>query len=280
MSKFNPETVICDLSKKVAALTMKITAQSTLIEAQNKKIEDQQQVIQNSYTNINELMRVVGELSTKVDKLLLSPQYKSEIGNSRISKSFAEGTSEMDICPTENPIWQNDPNVTIRTRRLTKGTNDKATFTLARDNIGNFNTLEQGKSCQQNIVKNPETVDDGWKKVIRKKAKFTAKTAQTGGNSKISSFQAIQKKKFLHVWSLHPDTSEEAIKEHVKSIIDSEDINVEKIIPKTRRDYSSFRVGIPESQFDKVNNTDSWPVNTQFNEWIWFRPSYKTTKGA
>lgn len=101
---------------------------------------------------------------------------------------------------------------------------------------------------------------------------------QKGGNSHISTLQAIEKKQFLHVWSLHPDTSEEAIIAHVSGICGSNDLKVEKIIPKTKRDYSSFMVGVPETQFAKINSVDSWPLNAQFNEWVWFRNSRKLSK--
>lgn len=112
---------------------------------------------------------------------------------------------------------------------------------------------------QVTISKEPLTsVVSDWKMGNRKKTKLITKDIHKGENMQISSIQAVQKKKFLHVWSLHPDTSEEAIIEHVKSICGTNDIKVDKIIPKTKRDYSSFMVGVPESLFDKINKADSY----------------------
>lgn len=89
----------------------------------------------------------------------------------------------------------------------------------------------------------------------------------------------MENKKFLHVWSLRPDTTEEAIIEHVTKKCGSEDVKIQKIVPKTKRDYSSFMIGVPESNFDKINNIECWPVNTKFKDWVWFRDS-KTTKSV
>lgn len=78
------------------------------------------------------------------------------------------------------------------------------------------------------------------------------------------------------MWSLHPETLESDISEHVSIICDTTDVKVEKIIPKTKRDYSSFFIGVPESLYSKLCNAEVWPINTRFSEWRWFRPSRKS----
>ncbi|KOB70723.1 putative RNA-directed DNA polymerase from transposon BS [Operophtera brumata] len=115
-----------------------------------------------------------------------------------------------------------------------------------------------------NVASEKWTVVDYQKKAN----KVQLNAVQKGGNAQISTFQAIKKKKFLHVWSLHLDTTEEAITEHITTTCGSTDVKVEKIIPKTKRDYSSFMVGVPESDFGKINNVECWPLNANFNEWF------------
>lgn len=117
--------------------------------------------------------------------------------------------------------------------------------------------------------------------VVKGKSKET-KTVRTeirkGGNKEIKNLQAIERKKYLHVWSLHPETSNEAMLEHVISVcgIHKEDISVEKVVSKAKRDYASFKIGVAESQYEKISVPEVWPLNARFSEWVWFRTFRKT----
>lgn len=267
MSIAKLETAIVDLSKKLATLTAGVAAQSTLIEAQNKKIEDQERTIENCISTINELKRVVEEMPAKISERWHADQLKKEMA---VPVEIPTATSGSETNVSSEPTATSQTNVSQRALRALKRANKGA-------------STASGLTGETVEVKNPIDTEasDEWKVVggHKKSKKTYLKTVQTGGNVQIASFQAIQKKKFLHVWSLHPDTSEDSIAGHVKMICGSEDIKIEKVIPKTKRDYSSFMIGVPESTFDKLNSADSWPVNTRFNEWVWFRNSRKSATG-
>lgn len=274
MSKFNMETAVGELLKKVSALSTKIASQTVLIEAQSKKIEDQQKIIENNQKTICQQSKVVGELCAKIEKLMLgvtmnASKSETEKPTSKLSTQGAIGiAAEFDVLSL-----QNDATETERSRRAAERAKAKAMTTLhKRSDSGN---KSEGKTDVQKSVNSDE-----WKIVSHQKRqkKSPINAIQIGGNVQISTFQAIQKKKFLHVWSLHPDTTEDAISEHVTKISGSNDIKVEKIVPKTKRDYATFLIGVPESLFNTVNKAESWPVNTQFNEWVWFRSSRKSAK--
>lgn len=107
--------------------------------------------------------------------------------------------------------------------------------------------------------------------------KYEAKVG-LGNSSNAMKIQATERKKHLHVWRLHPETTVEAMTDHISGICGSSvPVKIEKITHKTERDYSSFLIGVPETHFDTICQPEVWPKNAQFSEWTWFRKS--TTKG-
>ncbi|CAB3260719.1 unnamed protein product [Arctia plantaginis] len=201
MSKSNPETAFGELSKKVAALTLKISNQSTLIEAQNKKIEDQQLTIDKNSTIINNLVKVVGELVSKIDKLVTSK------GGSEMEVPIeiqADQSGRETTSASDPGISLNNPQRTVRTRRMAAAERTKLKDASSLCN----NTVENKLSSQLLLVEKKQVdTDDDWKVVNRKKNKLASKIILKGENPQISSFQAVEQKKYMHVWSLHPDTS-------------------------------------------------------------------------
>ena len=116
----------------------------------------------------------------------------------------------------------------------------------------------------------------GWTKVQYKKQDRFTKNVRIGKNTELKAIVATEKKKYLHVWRLHSETTLEAMIDHVKSVCGTDvNIKIEKIKHKTERDYSSFMIGVPEQYYDSLNSAEVWPLNAEFNEWIWFRRSSK-----
>lgn len=273
MSKFNVETAFSELSKKVAALTAKISAQSTLIEAQNKKLCEQQGAIENYCTAIFEQKKVIDKLSSKID--LLSASTSS-------AKSVIEDANRVPAaqCVSETSAGASVSHnaMTARARRATERAKNKGEPTLQNLERG----IDTDADARIKKVENECSMENAefseWKVVRgRKNKKARQNVILKGGNDQIATFKAIEKKKFLHVWSLLPDTSEETLVQHITNVCGTSDIKVEKLVPKTKREYSSFMVGVPESHFDKINKSEIWPLHTQFNEWVWFR-NYHTTR--
>lgn len=115
-----------------------------------------------------------------------------------------------------------------------------------------------------------ERNDNGWIEV--KKNNRRSESIKKGGNNSISGLKAVERRKFLHVWRLNKSTTEDDLTDHIKQALgkDSE-IIVEKLRPKTERDYASFKVGVTLSNFEKLCDPNLWPVNVEYSEWIWFR---------
>lgn len=111
----------------------------------------------------------------------------------------------------------------------------------------------------------------------RRRSHNTRPLVLSGQSTQIGTLQGMQKKKYLHVWSLHRDTATDTIKSHVIATCETDDVTVDQIHPRIKRDYSSFRIGVPENQYKKIYNKEVWPINTRISEWVWhqnFRSHY------
>lgn len=114
---------------------------------------------------------------------------------------------------------------------------------------------------------------NNWTEVVKKRrSRFPNTEVKRGGSSTSVEIQGTERKKYLHVWRLKKDTTVEKLETYVTNICGEEcPVKVEKIKPKTERDYSSFIIGVPESSYDKLCDPGVWPVNVEFCEWVWFR---------
>lgn len=121
--------------------------------------------------------------------------------------------------------------------------------------------------------------ENDWKVVKNRKSARFSSDVKRGQNTNTITIKATERKKHLHIWRLHPETSAEALSKYVENICGT-DVVVEKINHKTKRDYASFRVTVPESVYKKLCQPEVWPVNTEFTEWIWFRKSTNKHKEA
>lgn len=115
--------------------------------------------------------------------------------------------------------------------------------------------------------------DKDWNLVQNSRKKRSTYTEiRHGGNKEITLIKGMEKKKYMHVWRLKKGTTEKELSEYVESLgIKKEEMKVEKIKTRTERDYASFMIGVLESDYDKLNNYDVWPVYVEFSEWTWFR---------
>ncbi|XP_073959990.1 uncharacterized protein [Choristoneura fumiferana] len=140
---------------------------------------------------------------------------------------------------------------------------------------------EEEEEGKRENGKKPENgkKDNDWKEVTNKKKARMSSHVKKGQNTNAITIKATERKKHLHVWRLHPETSSEALSSYLNTICGS-DVVIEKINHKTKRDYASFRITVAESVYNKLCQPEVWPVNTEFTEWIWFRKSNNNTKEA
>ncbi|KAH9640127.1 hypothetical protein HF086_002787 [Spodoptera exigua] len=133
-------------------------------------------------------------------------------------------------------------------------------------------TTDNNLSFSDNVEQLNQEVEIGWTTVQNKKPNRLPKKVTIGKNTEISGIMAMERKKYLHVWRLHPETTVETLSNYIKNLCGPEvSMKIEKIKHRTPRDYSSFVIGVPEKYYNMLNNEEVWPLNTEFNEWTWFR---------
>lgn len=217
-------------------------------------------------------MRVLEE---KVDAKLIQDR-RTQCSTEKIVEdpsTFAEVVSQQNKSSEDmskkSPTLQQIRRTNIKQQKINKGGATKSVELPAK------NTAITNLETSAVDVENDQS---GWKTVQYKKVNRQPKDVRVGTNTELTALQATERKKHLHVWRLHPETTLESITNHVKSMCGQDvSIKVDKIKHKTERDYSSCVIGVPEQWFDKLNQTEIWPINAEFNEWIWFRKHTKST---
>lgn len=189
--------------------------------------------------------------------------------------TFAEVVSQQNSS-NSHKTQKLSNNSTSKTQKVNKGGATKTAVSPVSVVETTINTTPlTSASCEQTEIEEGNTGTD-WTTVIRKKNARPLKNVALGTNKELKAIQATERKKHLHVWRLHPETTTEAITDHVKTVCGPDvQIKVDKINHKTKRDYSSFIIGVPEVWFQKLHQSEIWPMNAEFNEWIWFRNSTK-----
>ena len=79
--------------------------------------------------------------------------------------------------------------------------------------------------------------------------------------------------KMVHAFYLAKDTTADQVESFVKQFRPSAEPRVETIV--ARGDYASFKIRVPETDFDALIAPDFWPAGVAVNEWrtrALFRP--------
>lgn len=98
-----------------------------------------------------------------------------------------------------------------------------------------------------------------------------------GSNTSNLRIKAVERKKYFHIWRLSKDTTEDHLLEYIREILGEKSyIKVDKIILKTEREYSSFKICVSECDFETLFNSDIWPKNAEYCEWVFFRKTTNT----
>lgn len=99
------------------------------------------------------------------------------------------------------------------------------------------------------------------------KAQFTSIRGTAGPDT--TTLKAVDPRKYLHLWNMASETDE--VLAYMHKICSKETCSVEKL--KSRGNYKSYKIGIPEADFDKCLSPELWPTNARIKEWRPFRYS-------
>lgn len=225
-------------------------------------------------TELSHIIKMMGVLEEKVEAKLTQNNHTQEIAadtprNPPSASSFAEVVSHQNNTNGSKKTLH----TYIKTQKVNKGGATKSTAILTEKTLCSTSSLSTSEPPNDEA----EKIESGWTTVRNKKQNRQLKEVRVGTNTELKAIQVTDRRKYLHVWRLHPDTTPEAISDHVKNVCGSDvQIKVDKIKHKIERDYSSFVIGVTEKCFDKLNQTEIWPMNAEFSEWTWFRNSNRT----
>lgn len=147
---------------------------------------------------------------------------------------------------------------------------------------------EPDKTKSDRTLIEVQEANNDWTVVNRKKPRALNLTpryqntdVKKGGSTTSVEIQGTERKKHLHVWRLNKETSEESMEKFVKSICgENVQVKVNKIKHKIERSYASFIIGVPESMYDKLSESENWPINVEYCEWVWFRKTTNTASAS
>lgn len=238
------------------------------LDSQANAITELQYQFSQTKNDLNDLVKIITVIENKVTQNHQPQQVVSEEAATSSPSTFADAVTINARTSTTNThsIKTASNQHTAMKQNINKRVTAKSPVPSARINV--MSVPSEGELSEQV----EEVTQAGWTTVRNKKSNRVSKDVGIGKNTELKSILAAERKKYLHVWRLNPETTVEAMTDHIKSIC-GQDVNakIEKIKHKTERDYSSFRIGVSERVYNELNKAEVWPVNAEFNEWIWFR---------
>lgn len=233
-------------------------------------MQDQYMQTKNDLDKLVKIMTVIEEkinlqlarnIQSQTSSTIVPPP-KEASTSSHSTLKFAEAVGQNK---TKKPKKNNDNHLTAEIHNANKRGATKSATTVLETQASYTGPPDSVKQSEQEE-------ETGWTTVQYKKPNRLSKSVTIGRNTEIKGIVAMERMKYLHVWRLHPETTQEAMTDYIKSLCGPDaPMKIEKIKHRTARDYSSFTIGVSEKHYTLLNNAEVWPLNAEFNEWIWFR---------
>lgn len=90
----------------------------------------------------------------------------------------------------------------------------------------------------------------------------------TGSPTRVA-LKAVEPRKFMHLWNMVSGLDD--VKDYLKELCPAANCIVEEL--KTRGEYKSYKIGIPDVHFDRCFTAEVWPDNAMLKVWVPFRAS-------
>lgn len=238
--------------------------------------------------SLNSILQVLAEVKSKVTKEL---QGRLAISSNELIAAVAELTVENEILRSS----VHAQSVSVLPSDVLP---DEVLVTLSPPISKTMDDKDKRKQAAPSLVdqitaiQSPSRSDREWSTVTKKNHK-NRRTLPAGNDTKphtphnsifknicgskpgSKSCSGIEKRKSLHIWSLHPDTTVSGLTDYIRESV--RDVKFEVIKLNTKNKYSSFRITVPESSIGHFLVPDIWPVDSIINEWHWNKPSSPRT---
>lgn len=128
---------------------------------------------------------------------------------------------------------------------------------------------------ESTVVVEPNNHDAAW--VIVKKQKKRRPSPLCGiADPAAIKLRAVVALKYIHLWNMASDA--EDIRQYLNQLYPADTCIVEEL--KLRRDYKSYKIGVPLAQYDQYFSTNVWPINAKIKPWINYRRTSRMTWSA
>ncbi|KAG7309567.1 hypothetical protein JYU34_002937 [Plutella xylostella] len=280
------------LDGNLSDLLLGIQNELQILRTQNKEILPLRQDVQRLTNVVKDMAESINELKKSLedrDRYIVDIESRVSQSNILSNKTYADTIvkSKKDNITRPNILPKQPVSVSLdiepkslgqsaKTQSGQREPSNRPSFSAVLSSRGNnvagsSNDAAASKQTGSGTTecRQKGSADEGWHLVqnSRKRSSFTE--VKKGGNTS-SNLKGTERRKYLHVWRLHKTTTEEELTEFVVSVVQNE-VKINKIKTKTERDYASFIIGVPESSYNKLCQSEVWPVNVEFAEWIWFR---------
>lgn len=150
------------------------------------------------------------------------------------------------------------------------GRNDPSDNNTTRLKEDNTAVNSYKSSIDNNTTKNPSnSQSEEWSTVSHKRSiRKRSRALVVGSCSGNSSVEGNEKFSIFHVTNLKPETTAENLQDFLKSNFSS--VRCEKLTSRYPENYSSFKVTIPSSDYEKALDGSNWPIRASIHRF--FRP--------
>lgn len=122
---------------------------------------------------------------------------------------------------------------------------------------------------------NQKVTDDEWTTVQSRKRKQPRRKPIVGCSTNTTLLQAVPKTAYLHVYRLSPNTTIEALEQHLQMKIPVS--SVEKLNSRQPLLYSSFKVSVDHTHLEEMMNPTIWPNRAYVNRFFHIPQKRKST---
>lgn len=226
------------LKYKISSLESELTSKNSEIYQLNKKIGKQ--------------------INTVNKKSNIVPTYDRSGRSEAARNSTVNTVTDTPNCSIEAEV----PNIVLtEASTSTAPTKLSAKETYAQA-VGTKTTVEKSNASlcevkERKSVSSNQKHGQEWSVVSHKRTTRKRKALVIGSFSGDSTVEGIDKFKALHVSNLKPETSVENLQNFLKKNFTN--IQCEKLISKYPESYSSFKVLVPESEYEKALVGSIWP---------------------
>ncbi|XP_060807640.1 uncharacterized protein LOC132903393 [Amyelois transitella] len=214
---------------------------------------------------------IINLLEKKIQKLTLKNTQLEHKDNTKNQKSGSQTGEEPPNVSYVNAVKKQR----VGSKYSIENKNEATKPADTEDNIN----MAVSKITKENKEEKVTAVVEEWMTVKKRRSRYPTSEVRKGGRINECEIKGSERKKFLHVWRLSEQTTKENLERYVRDICGKEtQISVEKVVHKTKRDYASFIIGVPESKYGKLCEPENWAVNIEYCEWVWFRRQPKAVQ--